>query len=297
VILAEIAEERAKREAEIEAQRLERERLRAQRQAEREAKKAAMLAEKEARRDEREARRAQREAERAAAAERGRPTKPVAQLTDDGVTIMVFPSVAEASRALSIDKKCIRDAANGKQRRAAGYCWAWCEASKDNGGNELANDLLYSEADKLLDALKASKPDKAFTFECVPMKDGRTISLKVAGGILCYVVFTRQGPYIRIETSHELEKNFPTAEHLANDFIKLNMDLTFDMDTFVQVVGPLCEELFDASATMQFGCCNDFVQCSDLKRCFKLENPDSRGCSYRKNLEAGRIFYGKNKTI
>lgn len=135
-ILAEMERERARREAEKEAERLERERLRAQRQAEREAKQAALLAEREARRIERESRRAQREAERAAAAERGRPTKPVMQLTNDGVTIMVFPSVAEASRAVNIDKKCIRDAANGKQRRAAGYCWAWCESLKDNGGNE-----------------------------------------------------------------------------------------------------------------------------------------------------------------
>lgn len=161
----------------------------------------------------------------------------------------------------------------------------------------MGNDVLFCEADRLMEALRTSKPDKAFTYECVPMKDGRTVSFKVAGGILCYLVSTRQGSYIKIESSHELEKTFPAAEHLANDFLKLNLDMTFDMDTFVRVVGPLCEELFDASATMQFGCCNDFVQCSDLKRCFKLENPDSRGCSYRKNLEAGRIFYGKNKTI
>ena len=134
--LAELERERARREAEQEAQRLEREKLRAQRQAERDAKKAAMLAEKEARRLEREARRAQLEAERAAAAEKGRPTKPVMQLTDDGRAVMVFSSVAEASRAVGIDKKCIRDAANGKQRRAAGYCWAWCESTEESGGND-----------------------------------------------------------------------------------------------------------------------------------------------------------------
>ena len=161
----------------------------------------------------------------------------------------------------------------------------------------MANDILYSEADRIMEALKTSKPDKAFTYECVPMKDGRTVSFKVAGGILCYLVSTRQGSYIKIESSHELEKTFPAAEHLANDYLKLNLDMTFDMDAFVHVVSPICDDLFDASATMQFGCCNDFNRCSDLGRCFKLDDPDSRGCSYRKNLEAGRIFYGKNKTI
>lgn len=161
----------------------------------------------------------------------------------------------------------------------------------------MANEHLYSEADKLLEALKASKPDKAFTFEYVPMKDGRTVSFKVAGDILFYLVYTRQSAYIRTDSSKTLFKLCPNAVELANDMIKIPIDLSFDMDGFIRIMGPRCEELFDASATMQFGCCNDFVKCSDMKRCFKLENPDSRGCSYRKNLEAGRIFYGKNKTI
>ena len=136
VILAELAKERARKEAEKEAQRLEREKLRAQRQAEQAAKKAALLAEKEARRLEREAKRAQREAEKAAAAERITPARPVMQLTDEGIFIRTFPSMAEASRTIGIDKKGIRNTANGKQRRAAGYRWAWCESSEENGGND-----------------------------------------------------------------------------------------------------------------------------------------------------------------
>lgn len=125
VILAELAKERAMKEAEKEAQRQEREKQRAQRQAEQAAKKAAMLAEKEARRLEREAKRVQREAEKAAAAERGPVTRPVMQCTDDGAIIQLFPSVTQAASTMGVDKKCIRDAANGKQKHAAGFCWRW----------------------------------------------------------------------------------------------------------------------------------------------------------------------------
>ena len=46
-----------------------------------------------------------------------------------------------------------------------------------------------------------------------------------------------------------------------------------------------------------FGCCNDHVRCSDAGYCLHLKNEDYWGCIYRKNLEAGRIFYGKNKNI
>ena len=95
--------------------------------AEREAERATMLAEKVARRLEREAKRAQRDAEKAAAAERGPVTRTVIQCTDDGTVIQVFPSVAQAASTVGVDKKCIRDTANGKQKHAAGYCWKWQE--------------------------------------------------------------------------------------------------------------------------------------------------------------------------
>lgn len=44
-----------------------------------------------------------------------------------------------------------------------------------------------------------------------------------------------------------------------------------------------------------FGCCNDFERCSDAKECIHKRDRFYNGCMYRTNLEAGRIFYGKNK--
>ena len=46
-----------------------------------------------------------------------------------------------------------------------------------------------------------------------------------------------------------------------------------------------------------FMCCNDFVRCSDAMQCLKAGDPEYNGCAYRKNLEAGRIFYGKNRNV
>ncbi|MCM1298194.1 MAG: hypothetical protein NC203_00560 [Firmicutes bacterium] len=41
-----------------------------------------------------------------------------------------------------------------------------------------------------------------------------------------------------------------------------------------------------------FGCCSKFRQCSDEGKCIQLDDY-FKSCSYRKNLEQGRIFYGK----
>lgn len=41
-----------------------------------------------------------------------------------------------------------------------------------------------------------------------------------------------------------------------------------------------------------FGCCSHFIQCSDCGNCLFIGNEEYEGCQYRKNLDAGRIFYG-----
>ena len=44
-----------------------------------------------------------------------------------------------------------------------------------------------------------------------------------------------------------------------------------------------------------FGCCSSYVDCSDNRSCIHAGNSEYEGCQYRKNLEIGQIFYGKNK--
>lgn len=56
-----------------------------------------------------------------------------------------------------------------------------------------------------------------------------------------------------------------------------------------------CLSNYQSSNT--FGCCSRFVECSDAKECVHENKIYSMGCMYRKNLDAGRIFYGKNKNI
>lgn len=41
----------------------------------------------------------------------------------------------------------------------------------------------------------------------------------------------------------------------------------------------------------KFGCCGKYIECSKAKKCLHENQFYSRSCYYRKNLEAGRIFY------
>lgn len=46
-----------------------------------------------------------------------------------------------------------------------------------------------------------------------------------------------------------------------------------------------------------FSCCSKFNQCSDAKECVHENKLYSTACTYRRNLENGHVFYGKNRNI
>jgi len=47
----------------------------------------------------------------------------------------------------------------------------------------------------------------------------------------------------------------------------------------------------------EFGCCHRYIDCSDAKKCVHPNKLESLGCMYKRNLEKGLIFYGRNKNM
>ena len=52
-------------------------------------------------------------------------TRPILQMDDSGIVLREFPSVSAAAQTVGVSQKCIRDAANGKQKHASGFCWKY----------------------------------------------------------------------------------------------------------------------------------------------------------------------------
>lgn len=50
----------------------------------------------------------------------------------------------------------------------------------------------------------------------------------------------------------------------------------------------------EPSSAEAFGCCSRYQACSDARSCLIPHLDYSKNCTYRKSLESGRIFYGKN---
>jgi len=66
--------------------------------------------------------------------------------------------------------------------------------------------------------------------------------------------------------------------------------------TWVHQVGQWRVDNYLSSAP-SFGCCSYFEKCSDARKCVHKNRLYATACAYRRHLEAGEIFYGKNKTI
>lgn len=57
----------------------------------------------------------------------------------------------------------------------------------------------------------------------------------------------------------------------------------------------MTQALYHYEPSEYFGCCGKYNECSDAKKCLHDDQLYSKACYYRKNLEAGNIFYGKNE--
>ena len=47
----------------------------------------------------------------------------------------------------------------------------------------------------------------------------------------------------------------------------------------------------------EWDCCSRYLECSDARACVHPDKEFALGCGYRKVLNSGRIFYGKNRNV
>ncbi|MBP0989755.1 MAG: hypothetical protein J5874_01055, partial [Oscillospiraceae bacterium] len=64
----------------------------------------------------------------------------------------------------------------------------------------------------------------------------------------------------------------------------------FDFSKIDRFIYPLFQ--FDS-----MGCCGKYNECSDAGTCVHDDLIYAGCCMYRKNLEAGKIFYGKKRNV
>lgn len=127
------------------------------------------------------------------------------------------------------------------------------------------------------------------------------VSFRVKGNVPVKVYFRKA--CIKVEFLSRYEKFFKLKNY---EVIRTSDDdkwstVTFNnLDKLLASVDCICKVAVNYLIESQgdtFGCCSSYQKCSDAKKCVRADSMFSLGCTYRKHLEKGRIFYGKNRNI
>ncbi len=64
------------------------------------------------------------------------------------------------------------------------------------------------------------------------------------------------------------------------------------VDEIVGFIASACRlRIHNYKSNASFGCCGRFKECSEVKKCIHSNLLYATGCSYRKNIEKGKVFY------
>jgi exonuclease, DNA polymerase III, epsilon subunit family len=125
---------------------------------------------------------------------------------------------------------------------------------------------------------------------------------EIPDGLICRVKSTGKMKYVSFSSQFEknlTENGLNITKIQSEDFwrVELNDFYSFasaDSDAFSRLIAAVIVSLF---AFDRFDCCGKFRECSDAGKCLHDDMIYSTACTYRKKLESGIVFYGKNRTL
>lgn len=79
-------------------------------------------------------------------------------------------------------------------------------------------------------------------------------------------------------------------------YIRLMIDENHPVESYAELFAQLARETIDRYPK-EWDCCSRVNECSDSKVCIHPDKAFSLGCGYRKILNSGRVFYGRNRNI
>ena len=79
-------------------------------------------------------------------------------------------------------------------------------------------------------------------------------------------------------------------------YLRILIDENHTIESYTDFLTIVVGETVNRYPT-EWSCCSRFDACSDAKACIHPDKTFALGCGYRKILNSGRIFYGKNRNI
>ncbi len=150
----------------------------------------------------------------------------------------------------------------------------------------------FEDIDQLLASVREDEKDEDL-FSWNATSNGRSYSFY---GTKVFEFTPRKNEKVnsKLKVSPEVLKTMGIE---AEEYSTLVIATIAEMNAFVDALKKRKHFLFRNLITETFGCCNDFLRCSEAEACIHQDDRFYNGCTYRTNLERGRIFYGSKRNI
>lgn len=150
-----------------------------------------------------------------------------------------------------------------------------------NAGSETSKSICIYEPDYPMTKLDTDNPGKNYIVMNIQTKKSLELLIR-----------NNQFNSIPLPASFKVKelKSDTTFTHVLVEFGDLNV-FNYIKDNILY-----CLKYYSSKAK-SFGCCSRFVECSDAKNCVHPNKLYATACTYKHNLDAGKIFYGKNKNV
>lgn len=123
--------------------------------------------------------------------------------------------------------------------------------------------------------------------------------------LLKYNVMKKVSDFIEIRCINDfilenVKSKFDNVQYKDSDlYIRINITDIEQIDLLKDEIKEIFIEMFlqYMNTEESFGCCSKYEECSDAKHCVHNDVRLRFSCMYKKNLDLGKIFYGKNKNV
>ena len=154
--------------------------------------------------------------------------------------------------------------------------------------------LIYPQLNDILD--NAPMDSDVLLFK--ELNNCSSIYFLSPSSIFFQIRFRKNARYLLIPESYgvELPQNAPISKTKSDaGMIRIALDSPDDILKYTSALRDVLLAL--SNRNQEYGCCSRYEACSDAKACVHPDIKTALGCQYRKNLKAGKIFYGKNRNV
>ena len=172
-----------------------------------------------------------------------------------------------------------------------------------NESNTNSNALSTEDTDSFVNYVKETiedilKDEPAFAKQiAVSANKDKSISIKAKNNLVIRIIQKADLFFIQFKAKYDPAFHSQTIESLKDETSQIIAESKKQLSHILSLACEVAIEIISEYGGESFGCCSRYLVCSDERKCVHPDRLFSRACSYRKNLEKGRRFYGKNRNI